>query len=101
MSDIEAKLKAKNENIKELFSFNGSEPQKMHIKKNFTNYIRKTQNCPKNFIHLIEHFYKSRPHQHNISRELIECAYSSFPEQRFYRYSQIRHVSRRISNESK
>ena len=85
MNDIEWELKEVNEYIKELFNFNGGETQLKHFKETFTNYINDSNNGPNYFIKLLDFYSQCRPHQckpqHNVSKELIECVSSSFPEQ--------------------
>ena len=44
MSEIESKLIEENENMKELFNFNGNEIQLKHIKELFTNNISNSKN---------------------------------------------------------
>ena len=81
MSDVDTKIKEGNEHIKELFLFNGDNTQLKHIKELFLNYIRKSDNGPRFFILFLEHYSLSRPNQHHVSKELIECIYSYFQEQ--------------------
>ena len=78
---IETKLKEEYETIKELFNFNRDEIQFKHLKDNYTNLIRDTKNGSKYFIALLEYFSRWRPHQHNVSKELVKCVYSCFPKQ--------------------
>ena len=77
MSEIDSKLKEENEFYKELFNFNGSETQLKHLKE----MIKNPENGPNYYIDLLDHYSKCRPNQHNISKELVECVYSCFPEQ--------------------
>ena len=79
MSDIESKMKEENEFNKELFNFNGYEPQ--HLKELFTRSLKNSINDPNSFIQLLDNYSKCRPDQHNISKELVECVFSYFPEQ--------------------
>ena len=76
MKRSESKLKEENENIKELFNFNGDEKTLKHIKEMITN----SKNSPFYFINLLEIFSKSRPHQHNVCKELVNSIYSCFTE---------------------
>ena len=79
MSD--SKVKEENENAKELFNFNGDEAQLKYLKEHFNNDIKNSQNAPNYFILILNHFSKCRLNQLHVSRELVECVYSSFPEQ--------------------
>ena len=82
MCEIDFKLKAENENNKELFNFNGAETQIKRIKEIFTNSIQNSKNnCAINFIHFLNFYSLCRPHQQRVSKELVECVYSCFPEQ--------------------
>ena len=81
MSEIESKLNEENENIKELFSFNGGKSQLKHIKEHFIDFIKNSNNGSNYFIELLYHYSKCRPHQQHVSKELVECFYSCFPEQ--------------------
>ena len=81
MSEYESKLKEENVNIKELFNFNGYEVQFKHIKELFPNYIRKSKNDPDYFVNFLEFYSHCRPNQYSLSKELVECVYSFFPEQ--------------------
>ena len=115
MCNFESKLKEENEFYKELFNFNGGEKQLKLIKED----INDSKNDPKYFIELLNFYSKRRPPQQHISRELVECIYSCFPEQideiqqkikkqKILKFSnskiiklpnsQIHHISRRISN---
>ena len=76
MSGFELKLKEENENIKGLFNSDRDE-----IKEIFPIFIRNSKNDSKYFINLMQQFSTCRPHKHHVSRELIECVYSCFPEQ--------------------
>ena len=80
MSDIKSKLKKENEFIKQLFNINGGETQ---FKDLFTRYITNTKKGPKYLIKLLDFYSKCRPHQQNVSKELIECIYSCFPEKKY------------------
>ena len=77
MNDFKSKLKEENENVKELFNFNGDEAQLTHIKE----IIKHSSNGSNYFLKFLEHYSLCRPHQHSVSRELVECLYSCFPEQ--------------------
>ena len=77
MSENESKLKEENEFIKELLNFNGGETRLKHLKEMITN----NQNGPNYFISFLDHYSKCRPNQHHVSKELIKCVYSCFPEQ--------------------
>ena len=77
MSEIESKLKEENEIIKEFFDFNGDQKQLSHIK----DYIKNSKNGPIYFIRLFDYYSKIRSHQTDVSKELVEYAYSCFPEQ--------------------
>ena len=82
MCEIELKLNEENENIKELFNFKGEETDFKQLEELFTNYINKNSTNGSNyFIRFLEHYSKCRPHQHAISKELIEYVYSCLPEQ--------------------
>ena len=78
MSEIELKLKKESENIKKLF--NGDEMQLKRIKEIMTN--SKTEFNFSKFVEFHGLYSKCRPHQHNVSKELIEYACSCFPEQK-------------------
>ena len=91
MSDLESKIKEENEHIKELFNFNGDETQLKSLKELFTKFILNSNNGPNYFLKLLEHYSLCRPHEHHISRELIECVYSCFPEQ----INEIQHIIKR------
>ena len=75
----EMKLKEENENNKELFNFSGF--QLKHMKELFTNYIRNSKNGLNYFISFLDFYSKCRPHQHTVSKELVECIYSCFSEE--------------------
>ena len=81
MCDLESKVKEENENIKELLSSNGNNAQFKYIKEVFSNFIKSSKNDSFYFINLLNFYSKCRPHQHNISKKLIECAHSCFLEQ--------------------
>ena len=82
MNDIEKTLKEENENNKELFNLNGNEAQLKHIKEVFLKSVQRGSNYYYYyFIQLLEHYSQCRPRQHYISKELVECIYSCFPEQ--------------------
>ena len=81
LSEIESNLREENECIKELFNFNGSQSQLQHVKELFSNFIKNSKNDSKCFIELLKHYSQYRPHQHDVSKELVECVYSSFPKQ--------------------
>ena len=111
MSNFESKLKEASEkelkHFKELFNFDGSEAQLQHLKELFTNFMRNSMFHPSYFINFLNFYSKCRPNQHHICRELVKCVYSCFPEQineiqekiKKHIYSQIHHISRRVSNE--
>ena len=80
MNCVESKLKEVNEATKELFNFNGTNTQLQHLKDLFTNELRNGEINPNYFIDFISHYSICRPNQFRISRELIECVYSCFPE---------------------
>ena len=77
MSDFESQLKKENENIKRLFNYNGDETQL----KLLTEYFNNSKNGPNFLIGFLENFSKRRPHQTDVSKELVKCVYSCFPEQ--------------------
>ena len=82
MSEFESKLKEENENYKKLFNFKGSETQMKYFKKTLTNFIKNSKNNGPNYIILLLNFYsKCRPCHHRVSKELVECVLSCFPEQ--------------------
>ena len=81
MSIIESKLKEESLFHKELFKFNGSESQLKHIKELFTNLIQNSKSGSQYFIDFLKFYATCRPHQRNVSKELVECVYSNFPEQ--------------------
>ena len=81
MSETESKLKEENELIKKLFNFIGGEVQLKYLKDVFASFIKNSKNGLNYFIDLLDYYSRCRPHQHNVSKELIECVYSSFPEQ--------------------
>ena len=68
-------------NYQRIFKFNGGDPQLKHLKEVFTHIINNSKKGPNEFIDLVNFYSRCRPNQHNISRELIECIYSSFTEQ--------------------
>ena len=78
MSRIESKLIEENENNKELFNFNGNEAQLKHLKELFTNYIRDSNNDSRYFIDFLDHYSTCRKNNHHVTKELVECVYSSF-----------------------
>ena len=61
--------------------FNGGETQLQHIKEHFTNSIKNSKNGLNYFIKFLDFYAKSRPLHQNVSKELVECSYSCFPEQ--------------------
>ena len=81
MSEVEVKLKEQNEIYKELYNYNGGEDQLKHLKEVFTNFIKNSNNESYVFISLLDFYSKCRPWQHRVSKELVECIYSCFPEQ--------------------
>ena len=81
MNDIESQLKEENENIKALFNYKGGESQLKHLKELFASSIQNSKNCSKYFINLLDHYSKCRPNHQHLSKELVECVYSCFPEQ--------------------
>ena len=110
MCEFESIIKEDDEIIKQLFNFSGCEVELKHLKELFTNNISNSKNGSNYFIDLLELYSKSRPHQQCVPKELIECVYSCFPEQKNeiqqkfkkkHANSQIHHSSRRISNKRK
>ena len=81
MSEINSKLKEENGLIKGFFDFNVENTQLKHLKEVFTNYIRNSKNDPKYFISFFDFYTWCRPNQHSVSKALLECIYSCFPEQ--------------------
>ena len=81
MSDIQSKLKEENEFIKELMNFYDNEIPLKRFEEGFTNFIKNSKNDLKFFIDLLDFYSTYRPHQHGISKELVECVCSCFPEQ--------------------
>ena len=77
MNEIISKLNEENEFIRELFNLNGDETQLQQIK----DIIQNSDNGPYYFIKLFDHYSFCRPNYHNISKALVECIYSCFPEQ--------------------
>ena len=73
----ESKLREESEYIKELFGFKDNETKIKNIKE----MIKKSKNSPYYFINLIDVFSKYRQHSHSLSKELIDCVFSCFPEQ--------------------
>ena len=82
MCEFESIIKEDNEIIKQLFNFSGCEVELKHLKELFTNNISNSKNGSNYFIDLLELYSKSRPHQQCVPKELIECVYSCFPEQK-------------------
>ena len=80
MSDTEYKLKETNKIHKDLFNSNGAETQLKNLKEVFTRFIKNSKNRPDYFIKLIDYYSTCRPYHHNISKELIECVCSCFPD---------------------
>ena len=81
MSDIESKLNQENEFLKELFNSDSNKSKLNHLKELFTDFVKNSENGPNYFVHFLDHYSKYRPHQHDVSKELVECIYSCFPEQ--------------------
>ena len=81
MSNVLLKIKEENEFIKKLFDFNGVETHYQHPKTYFLSLIQNSKNDPKYFVDLLKHYSKCRPHQQLVSKELVGCVYSCFPEQ--------------------
>ena len=81
MSNIELKLKEENEILKELFNLNEDESKLKHLKEIFPNFVRNSKKSPRFLIEFLEFYSKCRPNQIGISRELVNCVYSCFPEQ--------------------
>ena len=102
-------MKTRNRHFSEQKYFNGDKAQLKHLKEFFITFIIHSKQGPNYFIGLLE-YSKCRPHQQDISKELVECLYFCFPEQineiqikkhQKHRNSQIHHISRRISYERK
>ena len=81
MSSLVSSIKKESKNITEIFNFDGNKDQLKHIKDVFTNMIKNSKNEPKYYITFLERYSKCRVKQHDVSRELVECVYSCFPEQ--------------------
>ena len=81
MSGIISKLREENELVKELLEFNGSETHIQHLKDIFTKFIKISKIGSNYFINFLNHYSICRLHHHVVSGELVECVYSSFPEQ--------------------
>ena len=81
MSEINSKLKEENENTKEIFDFNGDKSKLNHLKELFTDLVKNSENGPDYFVDFLVYYSKCRPYQHTVSKILIECVYSCFPEQ--------------------
>ena len=78
MTEIESWLKEENRFIKELFNFNGTEAQLTHIKV----MIEYSEKDPSYYFFKLLNFYsKCRPHHQGVSKELVDCICSCFPEQ--------------------
>ena len=80
MTHNESKLQKENKFITELININGDEKQLQHFKEVFTDFIINSQNVPKYFVDLLDHYSFCRPHQRHVSKELMGCVYSCFPE---------------------
>ena len=76
MSNFDSKVKEENENIKELFNFNGDETQLKHIQE----IIKKNESGYNYSIQLIEFYTICRPRQIPFSKQLVEYVFSCFPE---------------------
>ena len=76
-----SKLKEENEFLKELFNYNYNETPLEHLKEILSNLIKNSKNDSKYFFDLLEFYSLCRPYQQRVTRELIECVYSCFPEQ--------------------
>ena len=95
MNDL--RLKEENSMIKELFNFNVNELQMKHLIEIIQNL-----NGSNYFIQIMSIFSSSRPNQPNVSKKLIECVCSYFPEQiNEIQQKQIYHISRRTTNKRK
>ena len=77
MSEIESSLNEENLFLKELFNFNRDKAQLAHLK----DFIRNSKNDSTYFIDLLEIYSECRPNQQSVSRELVDCIYSCFPDQ--------------------
>ena len=71
----EANLKEENESIKRLFNGNITQINQ------FKEKIKNSKNGQLYFIGLLNHYSFDRPHQHNLSKELVNYVFSCFPEQ--------------------
>ena len=67
MNNLDSKLNEENENVKELLNFSNDETQLKHIKE----VIQNSENGPYYFLHLLELYTLLRPHQHQVSIELM------------------------------
>ena len=81
MSEIESKLKERNDLIIELFNFKGDDSKHKHIKELFINFIKNSENCPIFFIDLLNFYSECQPLRQQICKEPNECVYSHFPQQ--------------------
>ena len=73
-------LKEENEIVKEIFNSIGDETQLKHLIEIFTKYIQKdSRNGPNYFIQFLEHYSLCRPHQHHVSKQLMNCVNAYFP----------------------
>ena len=73
-------MKTRNRHFSEQKYFNGDKAQLKHLKEFFRTFIIHSKQGPNYFIGLLE-YSKCRPHQQDISKELVECLYFCFPEQ--------------------
>ena len=81
MSETELNLKEMNGNYKELFNFSGDEAQLNHLKETFIHLINNSNKDSNYLINFLNFYFKCRPNHYSISRVLIECVYSCFPQQ--------------------
>ena len=78
MSDFEDILKRENKIIKELFISNGSQTQLSHVKEEFCNFIKNSQNNEKDLIKLSDFYSHFKPQQEKVSKGLADCIFSCF-----------------------